>query len=59
MVIDETADIEEAARNTRMSKTSDFGSGCSADGNLIVEASIYDQFLEQLIKKRWLLRLRS
>ena len=37
MVIDETADIAEAARNTRLSKTSDFGSGCSADGNLVVE----------------------
>jgi sulfoacetaldehyde dehydrogenase len=48
MVIDETADIEEAARNTRLSKTSDFGSGCSADGNLLVDASIYDRFLEQL-----------
>ena len=48
MVIDETANIEEAARNTRLSKTSDFGSGCSADGNLVVEASIYGRFLEQL-----------
>lgn len=48
MVIDETANIAEAARNTRLSKTSDFGSGCSADGNLIVEATIYDRFLEQL-----------
>ena len=51
MVIDETADIEEAARNTRLSKTSDFGSGCSADGNLLVESSIYDTFLAQLIKE--------
>ena len=51
MVIDETADIEEAARNTRLSKTSDFGSGCSADGNLLVEATIYDHFLAQLIKE--------
>jgi len=42
MVIDETADIADAARNTRISKTSDFGSGCSADGNLLVEESIYD-----------------
>lgn len=48
MVIDETADIKEAARNTRISKTSDNGSGCSADGNLLVEASLYDRFLEQL-----------
>lgn len=51
MVIDETADIEEAAKNTRISKTSDFGSGCSADGNLIVEATIYDRLLAQLIKE--------
>ena len=48
MVIDETANIEEAARNTRLSKTSDNGSGCSADGNLLVEQSIYDRFLDQL-----------
>jgi len=48
MVIDETADVAEAARNTRISKISDNGSGCSSDGNLIVEASIYDEFLAKL-----------
>jgi sulfoacetaldehyde dehydrogenase len=48
MVIDETADIKEAAHNTMLSKMSDFGSGCSADGNLVVEATIYDAFLDQL-----------
>ncbi|OHD17048.1 MAG: aldehyde dehydrogenase [Spirochaetes bacterium GWB1_59_5] len=51
MVFDETTDIEQAAQNTRISKTSDFGSGCSADGNLIVEASIYDAFLAGLQKE--------
>ncbi len=51
MVIDETADIAEAARNTRISKTSDNGSGCSADGNLIVEQSVYDRLLAQLQKE--------
>jgi len=48
MVIDETANIEEAARNTRISKTNDNGSGCSADGNLIVDSSIYDALLDRL-----------
>jgi sulfoacetaldehyde dehydrogenase len=48
MVIDETADVAQAARNTRISKTNDHGSGCSADGNLLVEASIYEAFLAQL-----------
>ena len=51
MIIDKTANIEEAAHNTRLSKTSDFGSGCSADGNLIIEASIFDKLLEQLKKE--------
>jgi sulfoacetaldehyde dehydrogenase len=51
MVIDETANIEEAARNTRISKTNDNGSGCSADGNLLVDSRIYDAFLEQLQKE--------
>ena len=48
MVIDETADVADAARNTAISKTNDHGSGCSADGNLVVEASIYDALLAKL-----------
>ena len=51
MVIDETADIEEAAHFCMLSKMSDFGSGCSADGNLVVEETIYDSFLDQLQKE--------
>jgi sulfoacetaldehyde dehydrogenase len=51
MVFDETTDVEEAARNTRISKVSDNGSGCSSDGNLVVEASIYDAFLHALQKE--------
>jgi len=51
MVIDETADVAEAARNTRISKTSDFGSGCSADGNLIVEASVYEALRARLVEE--------
>jgi len=48
IVVDETADIEIAAANTRTSKTSDFGSGCSADGNIIIQRSIYDQMVAAL-----------
>src|SRR5829696_3580867 len=48
MVIDETANVEEAARNTRISKTNDNGSGCSADGNLLVDSRVYDAFLARL-----------
>jgi sulfoacetaldehyde dehydrogenase len=48
MVIDATADIETAARNTRLSKTSDFGSGCSADGNILIDSRIYAEFVQAL-----------
>ena len=52
VIIDETADtpekIREAARNSRISKTSDFGSGCSCDGNLVISNQIYDEFVAAL-----------
>ncbi len=48
MIIDETADVKEAAMNTRISKYSDFGSGCSCDGNLVIHASIYDAMVKAL-----------
>lgn len=48
MIFDETTQVAEAAHNTMLSKTSDYGSGCSADGNLIVHASIYEDMLHAL-----------
>jgi sulfoacetaldehyde dehydrogenase len=48
MLIDETANVEEAAKNSAISKTNDNGSGCSADGNLVIESSIYDAFIARL-----------
>ncbi len=48
IVVDDTADVPDAARNTRISKTSDFGSGCSADGNMLVDAKLYDAMIAQL-----------
>lgn len=49
MVIDETADIKEAALNSRVSKTSDYGSGCSADGNLLIDDRIYEAMRAALV----------
>ncbi len=53
VIIDNTADSPErqaeAARNTRISKTSDFGSGCSCDGNLIIHESVYDAMVRALV----------
>lgn len=52
MIMDETAvqNLEECAKNTMLSKTSDFGSGCSADGNLVIHESIYEAMREELVK---------
>ena len=51
VVVDESADIAEAAMNTRISKTQNHGSGCSCDGNLLVEATVYEAFLTALQKE--------
>ena len=52
VIIDDTANTserqKEAAQNTRISKTSDFGSGCSCDGNLVIHESIYDAMVAAL-----------
>lgn len=52
VIIDDTCNTPErqaeAASNTRISKTSDFGSGCSCDGNLIIHGSIYEDFIKAL-----------
>ena len=48
MIIDETADLPDAAHNTMQSKTSDYGSGCSADGNLLVDERVYSGLLAAL-----------
>ena len=51
VIVDETADIADAAMNTRISKTQNHGSGCSCDGNLLVDATVYDAFLDALQKE--------
>ena len=48
VIVDETADVAQAAKNTRISKTQNHGSGCSCDGNLLVDAAVYDAFLDAL-----------
>jgi sulfoacetaldehyde dehydrogenase len=51
VIVDETADVAEAAMNTRISKTQNHGSGCSCDGNLLVDAAVYDPFINALQKE--------
>ena len=43
-------ELYQAAHNTMISKTSDFGSGCSADGNIVIHESIFEEGIKALIK---------
>ena len=51
MIWDETArqDLYKAAFNTMRSKTSDFGSGCSADGNVVIHESLWEDAIKELV----------
>lgn len=48
MVIDDTADIADAAHKIMMSKTGDLAAGCSCDNSLVIFDSIYDKMIEAL-----------
>lgn len=48
IVVDETADLDEAAEKIRISKTLDLAASCSSDNSVIALAPVYDQVLEKL-----------
>lgn len=48
VIIDETADLKATAEKIAISKTNDWASGCSAENSIIVEASVYDEFIGYL-----------
>ncbi len=47
-VVDSTAEIEEAARKIRISKTFDYGTSCSNDNSVVIESPIYEKMIEAL-----------
>lgn len=51
VIIDETADIKDAADKIKRSKTFDFATSCSAENSLIIQEGIYDELVKALIDK--------
>jgi len=51
VVVDETADLADAARKIRIGKTGDYASGCSAENSLVIHESIYDELIGLLRKE--------
>jgi sulfoacetaldehyde dehydrogenase len=49
-VVDETADLADAAKKIMMSKTFDYATSCSTENSLVINESIYDRFIEELKK---------
>ena len=47
-IVDRTADIAEAARKIHESKTFDYGTSCSNDNSVVIEAPVYDAMVEAL-----------
>lgn len=48
VVVDETADIPSTAAKIRMSKVTDNATGCSAENSLVIQESIYSDFMKAL-----------
>lgn len=48
IVVDETADLADAARKIRIGKTLDNASGCSAENALVIQEGVYANLLEAL-----------
>ena len=50
IMIDKSADLEQAAIKIKMSKTFDLAAGCSCDNSLVIHESVYDDMLAELKK---------
>ncbi len=48
VVVDETADIKDAANKVMRSKTFDYATSCSAENSLVIQESIYDDMIKAL-----------
>ncbi len=48
VIVDETADLAEAAEKIRASKTFDNATSCSSENSLVVVEAVYDAFIEQM-----------
>ncbi len=48
VIVDETADIDDAAHKIMLSKTFDYATSCSSENALVIVDSVYDQLTEKL-----------
>ncbi|MFJ5718064.1 aldehyde dehydrogenase family protein [Neobacillus sp. NPDC093127] len=51
VVVDETADLADAAEKIKLGKLGDLASGCSAENSLVIQESAYEEMIELLKMK--------
>jgi sulfoacetaldehyde dehydrogenase len=51
VIVDETADLDDACHKIMLSKTFDFATSCSSDNAIVVQSSVYNTVLEKLKKE--------
>lgn len=50
-VVDESADLDDAAAMITRAKTFDFATSCLADNSVVADASIYDSLVEKMVAR--------
>lgn len=48
VIVDETADLEDAAKKIFLGKTFDNATSCSSENSVVIEASVYDRMVDLL-----------
>lgn len=48
VIVDETADLEDAAAKIARSKTYDYATSCSSENSLVIQSGVYDRMLAAL-----------
>lgn len=51
VIVDETANLADAAHKIMLSKTFDFATSCSAENSIVVVESVYDELMQLLQKE--------
>lgn len=51
VIVDETADLKDAAHKIMLSKTYDYATSCSSENSLVIVESVYDEMVTDLIEE--------
>ena len=51
VIVDETADLKDAAHKIMLSKTFDYATSCSSENSLVVVESVYDELISLLVSE--------